>query len=197
MAKWKEIPLTIENRQHHQEKYLIQRWENFPCASTFSCCVVDFISSHLRSVVRGNKTRQQSEASSFFSPQNLRNFVSLFCCFRPYRPQLRGLFCCCFILPNFLLLFCVLCFPFLLLRSDTIKKKKSELKNLRLASSPSCEKQWYTGGRLVDNSRTESAKFFILFVIERLKKKRLKNCTSGFLVGVETRRKVHRWVHMW
>lgn len=62
-----------------------------------------------------------------FSPQNLRNFVSLFCCFRPFRPRLRGLFCCCFILPNFLLLFCCV-FLFYFFAPTQQKKKKRELK---------------------------------------------------------------------
>lgn len=118
-----------ENPTNNQKKQLIvgvliQRWENFPCASTFSCCVVDFISSHLRSVVEGNKTRQQARDFSFFSPPARRNFVLCSVVFALAALDTGD----CFVVVLFLRIFTVvlLCFPFLRLRSDTTKK--SELK---------------------------------------------------------------------
>lgn len=54
------------------------RWENFPCAFNLSCCVVDFIFSHLRSVVEGNKTRRIFLVRLLFL---LKKRKFCFCCF--------------------------------------------------------------------------------------------------------------------
>lgn len=102
-----------------------------------------------------------SFASSFCCWRTIKHEVSLFLlkkkaeefCFVVFRPPRSG---DCFVVVLFfrffLLLFC--CAPFLHLRSDTTKKKDCELKKIFVSLlSPSCNKQWYTDGRLVDSAR--------------------------------------------
>lgn len=83
------------------------------CFSTSSCCVVDFIFPCLRSVVEGNKTRQQSESQLFLV------FSLLLCCF----PDVWGIVLLLLLfLPN-IFYCCSVVFSFFYIFAPTQQKK--------------------------------------------------------------------------